>query len=141
MKRYIAYLFNNQIVNIMKRNLLLILSIIICNSYAVAAQEIMRNGKAAPDYFSLEVNTFATASNICSASYWETGACFSRRKSPVLLQTDIHRRMSSVRSISELLRNVPAKSSGIMPQVLVHHFQSVNVVVDIRLTETLTQPT
>lgn len=45
----------------MKRNLLLILSIIICNSYAVAAQEIMRNGKAAPDYFSLEVNTFATA--------------------------------------------------------------------------------
>ena len=85
----------------MKRNLLLILSIIICNSYAVAAQEIMRNGKAAPDYFSLEVNTFATASNICSASYWERGACFSRRKSPVLLQTDIHRRMSSVRLISE----------------------------------------
>ena len=73
MKRYIAYLFNNQIVNIMKRNLLLILSIIICNSYAVAAQEIMRNGKAAPDYFSLEVNTFATASNIWSASYWERG--------------------------------------------------------------------
>ena len=57
----------------MKRNLLLILSIIICNSYAVAAQEIMRNGKAAPDYFSLEVNTFATASNIWSASYWERG--------------------------------------------------------------------
>ena len=73
MKRYIAYLFNNQIVNIMKRNLLLILSIIICNSYAVAAQETMRNGKSAPDYFSLEVNTFATASNIWSASYWERG--------------------------------------------------------------------
>lgn len=42
---------------------------------------------------------------------------------------------------TELLRNVPAKSSGIMPQVLVQHFQSVNVVVGIRLTETLTQPT
>ena len=57
----------------MKQNLLLILSIIICNSYAVAAQETMRNGKSAPDYFSLEVNTFATASNIWSASYWERG--------------------------------------------------------------------
>ena len=73
----------------------------------------MRTGKSAPDYFSLEVNTFATASNICSASYWETGACFSRRKSPVLLQTDIHRRMSSVRLISEsVLHTLSIRQTG-----------------------------
>lgn len=57
----------------MKRYILLTIFSTVCSSSAVLAQDNMKNSKSASDYLSLEVNTFATSSNIWSAAYWESG--------------------------------------------------------------------
>lgn len=57
----------------MKHNLLVTLAVALLFCSTAAARGHVKDDRSASDFLALEVNTFATSSNLWSASYWKKG--------------------------------------------------------------------